>query len=596
MISEADAAATFCATLIDEWVRRGAQIAIVSPGSRSTPMAIAAAADDRLRTEVLLDERGAAFAAVGAAAASGTAAILICTSGTAAAEYHAAVVEAHQAARPMVVVTADRPPELQGVWAPQTIDQKNLFGSAVRWFIEPGPPVWEYRSGWRHLAADAWDRAHLGIPGPVHLNLGFREPLIGTPQELPAPLDDRPEPVTGYHALLAEQFASLSGQLSGRRGLIIAGDRSGTDAESGAAILALADALGWPVLADPLSGLRVDHPSVVTHADPIARADLDGLRPEIVLRVGGLHASRVLGEWLAGAPQLGWDRFGIVPDPGKLLLRADRVDVAATSRDLAAAVTAVEPSWRKAWAGAERAAREACASLGVAQGGPTDNAVAAGDDDRESLPIEVAAVRTALATPGAEVVVISSSMPIRDAEWFGGIASCSSGGSSANAGGGSPRCVSNRGANGIDGVVSTAIGSALTGAPTVGLIGDLAFLHDQSALTGLARRDVSLRLVVIDNDGGGIFSFLPQATQLSTDRFEQLYGTPHGTDLVGLCAAHGLAVRQVASLADVVDTLGEPMAPGVEVIVVASDRASNRAAHAALIDRMVSAIRDRAEV
>jgi 2-succinyl-5-enolpyruvyl-6-hydroxy-3-cyclohexene-1-carboxylate synthase len=189
--SPGDLNVTYCATLVDEWVHLGLSDAVVAPGSRSTPLALALARDDRVRVHVVVDERSASFTALGLGLASGRPAVLVCTSGTAAAEFHPAVVEAHQAAVPMLVCTANRPPELQGTGAPQTIDQRELYGRATRWYCEPGPPAADGARWWRDLAGDTWTRTVGHTPGPVHLDLAFREPLLGEVGALPPRAGDR---------------------------------------------------------------------------------------------------------------------------------------------------------------------------------------------------------------------------------------------------------------------------------------------------------------------------------------------------------------------------------------------------------------------
>ncbi len=554
---DGSAAATFCATLVDEWVAHGLTDAVICPGSRSTPLAVALAERADLAIHVQVDERSAAFMALGLGLASGHPAVVLCTSGTAAVELHAAVVEADLAAVPLLVVTADRPPELQGVGAPQTIDQTDLYGDAVRWFVEPGPPSHADAGGWRRLAADA-HAATLGIrPGPVHLNVAFREPLLGDVGVLPdrqGSLLSRtrpPGPAVGV-----EQLAALVG-FAGRPGLIVAGVRSALNDADTDAILRLSRALGWPILADPSSSCRVPDPMVVTASDSILRdpETAQRLLPEIVLRLGGLLASRVTNEWLArsGAVQFGIDRYGCCPDPDQVLATAFHADPAGAANDIVGAVTASSaaqtsaPSEGKSanevagrWRAAEAAARAAI-----------DEVLAAHPDS------EPAIVARALASvPDGGALVVSSSMPIRDLEWY----------SPARRG---VRVHANRGANGIDGVVSTAVGVALAGGPITLVIGDLAFLHDTNGLLGLARRAIDLRIEVIDNDGGGIFSFLPQRDRLSDDRFEQLFGTPQGVDLEALAAAHGV---------------------GDLVRVHRTDREANRALHAELNAAVCAAV------
>jgi len=562
-VSNGDLAATYCATLVDEWVHLGLRHAVVAPGSRSTPMALALAAEDRLEVHVHHDERSAAFMALGIGLRTGEPALVLCTSGTAAVELHPAVVEAHQAGVPMLVVTADRPPELQGVGAPQTIDQRELYGSSVRWYCEPGAPEPGGAEWWRDLAVDAWARTGGAPPGPVHLNLAFREPLVGTPGELPPPTPRSANPSTvravgpGWN-LPDEELGRLLDAVSGRRGVVVAGARAGSRPEDRDALLALAEQLGWPVLAEPTSGCRTSHRAVVAHFDPVLRQSgwAEALRPEFVLRVGGLVASKVTAQWLAtsGALQVGLDRFGLVPDPDHQLARSLTADVAEVCRRLAAASPAPAPDgWSTTWRSAEADAAFAIADVFDHQFSLT-----------EPGTVVAAAERVA---PGA--LVVSSSMPVRDLEWFA-----------------APRndltAYSNRGANGIDGVTSTAVGVALTGVPTALLVGDVAFLHDTNALLGLAGRDVDLCIVVVDNGGGGIFSFLPQRSSLDTDRFEQLFGTPHDVDLVELARVHGLPAQRVGTReglrAAVVAHAGRPRV----VVVGTGDRDHNVAAHDAI--------------
>lgn len=572
-----DVAATYCATLVDEWVALGMSDAVVAPGSRSTPMAVALAADERVAVHVVVDERSASFAALGLGLATRRPAAVLCTSGTAAAEMHAAVVEAHQAAVPMLVVTADRPPELQGVGAPQTIDQRDLYGKAVRWYCEPGPPAAGGAPWWRDLAADAWRRATGERPGPVHLNLAFREPLLGTPGALPPrpTPDGTPPPGAGsaVWGLVDEEVGRLSAAVSGRRGVIVAGARAASGPADADAVHALGEQLGWPVLADHQSGCR-DRDRVVTAFDSLLRdrSFAGDHRPEVALRVGGLLASRVTSEWLAasGAVQVGLDRHGVVPDPDRLLARSVMADPAAACRQLAASgPRPAPPAWTRSWGEAETAARRA---------------ISASMSARPELCEPAVAVEALAAVPDGGALVVSSSMPARDLEWYAPPR-------------GSVRVLSNRGANGIDGVTSTAVGVALSGVPTVLLTGDLAFLHDSTALVGLARRRVPLVVVVVDNDGGGIFHFLPQRSTLAGDRFEGLFGTPHGTDLVALCGAHGVPAERVttrsglrASLAGAVlrATSGSG---GARVVVAASERDANVSAHADIDAAVARALR-----
>ena len=550
-------ASTFSATLVDEWVRLGVTRAVIAPGSRSTPLAVALAGNERMAVQVHHDERSAAFVGLGLSIATGVPTIVLTTSGTAAVEMHPAVVEAHHAGVPLLAVTADRPPELVGVGAPQTIDQTDLYGSAVRWFCDPGVPEASQRASWRRIAGDA-ARATVGpVPGPVHLNLPFREPLLGPIGQLP-PVDDDSSALvaSGPPDLEDEQIVRWASAWSGRRGVIVAGGGAARSAVEADAILDLARALGWPVIADHLSGCRLDRPETAWPTDAMLRlpAIAEELRPEIVLRFGRSLASRVTNEWLAAsaAVQIGVDPHGQSPDPDAVLSERVHATPAVVARALTPLSTPADRAWTTRWRELAGLAAAAIESAIATSGGVT----------------EPGAARAALwGVPIGGALVVSSSMPVRDVEWTtpprAGVA-----------------VVANRGANGIDGVVSTAVGVALAGAPVVCLIGDVAFLHDTNGLLGLARRGVDLAFVVVDNDGGGIFSFLPQATQLPESLFETIFGTPHGVDLEALARAHGLWSTSVGTQAGLEAALvGWRERQGVSVIVVRSDRQANVEVH-----------------
>jgi len=539
-----DVQSTFCATLVDEWVRCGLTDAVVCPGSRSTPMTLALASDDRVRTHVHHDERSGSFLALGLAAAGGRPVVVVTTSGTAVVQLHAAAVEADLAGVPLILCTADRPPELRDVAAPQTVDQTHLFGRSVRAFSDPGVADPAQSSSWRSIAGRAWAEATSEWPGPVHLNLPFREPLVGEVGELPPARGEGP-----WHQRLTagRQAPILEPTVSGARGVVIAG--RGT-ADPGA-VAALAEDLGWPLLADPSSGCAGD--TSIAAFDALLRTPFaDRVRPDVVIRSGGMPASKVLGQWLDGceheevviAAPAWW------PDPSRRA--AVLLDAVPTVADGHEPV----PEWVQAW----RAASDAI-------GAALDVVLA---DDPLSEPA-VARHLTRSLPPGS-LLVAASSMPVRDIEWFGVVRR-------------DLRVLSNRGANGIDGVVSTAVGAALVGARTTLLIGDVAFLHDSNGLLGLADRGVDLTIVVLDNDGGGIFSFLPQRTELAGDRFERFFGTPHGLDLVALAQAYGVEAERV----DTVEQLD--WRPGVRVLVVSTDRDENVALHRRLDSAATDAVR-----
>jgi 2-succinyl-5-enolpyruvyl-6-hydroxy-3-cyclohexene-1-carboxylate synthase len=552
--SGANLQATFCVTLVDEWVRAGVRHAVVAPGSRSTPMALALANDDRLSVHVHHDERAAAFLALGIGVATGVPAIVLTTSGTAAAELHPAVAEASYGRVPMLVVTADRPAELQSVGAAQTIDQTHLFGRSVRWFAAPGVPDAAAAPTWRSLASQAHHESVGVVPGPVHLNLAFREPLVGEAGEPPpgrpdgVPWHGAPSPVGGVAPMA----------LPGGRGVIVAGG----DVGDPAAVLDLGDRLGWPVLADPRSGCRVPGPTSVGAFDALLRHERFAAshRPDVIVRLGDPPASKALAAWMttSGARQYavgtGW------ADPQR------DADVVVRARPddwcRGATGTAADPSWRREWTEADAAAQRAIDGVLAAHHEATDPYVA----------------RSVMASAAGSLVV-ASSMPVRDVEWFA-----------------APRIGlrvhANRGANGIDGVVSTAVGVAAgTDAPVTALVGDIAFLHDANALLGLASRRLDLTIVVVDNRGGAIFSFLSQKDLLPVERFEQLFGTPHDVDLAALAVVHGLPALTVHDADGLVPALAAASsAPGTHVVVVRTDREANVALHRELAAAVARAL------
>ena len=543
-MTPADAQITFCATLVDQWMVLGMRHAVVAPGSRSTPMALALAARDDLSVHVAHDERTAAFMALGIGLATGVPAALLCTSGTATTHFHAAVVEADLSGVPMLVITADRPPELQGIGAPQTIDQVDLYGKVVRGFVDTGVPEERDMPAWRDLATDSWLAATGVESGPVHLNVSFREPLVGEVGELPpsSPVPSAPEPDEFFMARLPiEELATIIDQ---QRGVIVAG--RGVD--SPVAVAALADALQWPVLADPRSGCR-HLPQAVCAFDSLLRHALFAAdhRPTVVLHLGEPPASKVLGQWLqaSGAVHVHVHTQDRTIDPLGIITERIYGQVSAVCDSLAPLVKGASGTpWLARWQHADDAAQTALSAATAAE------------------PLTEPAVARVLSTLAVQLVV-ASSMPVRDVEWFGAP--------------GTTVVHSNRGANGIDGVIATAIGVAIgTELPTVALLGDVAFCHDQSSLTALAARQLPLTVVVIDNDGGGIFSFLPQRTSLSTERFEQLFGTPHGTNLVGVARAHGLGARTVETVSDLLAAVADREATVVRVV---SDRDRNVADH-----------------
>ncbi|MFD9949003.1 2-succinyl-5-enolpyruvyl-6-hydroxy-3-cyclohexene-1-carboxylic-acid synthase [Nonomuraea sp. NPDC059023] len=545
-------ATALASVLVDELVRCGLTDVVLAPGSRSAPLALALHAESRVRLHVRIDERSASFLALGLAKRSERPVALLCSSGTAAANFHPAVIEAGESGVPLLVLTADRPPELRGTGANQTIDQIKLYGSAVRWFAEVGVP--EDRPGqvayWRSLACRAYQRT-LGPadPGPVHLNLSFREPLI-------------PDGDTNW-------CESLDGDVNGpwvrarvapppvalhipptRRGVLVVGD----GAANVRRYIAAAGMAGWPVLSEPNGGGRYGDHAISTYHFLLGTPEFaDAHQPDVVVTLGRPGLSRPLLTWLKRAqehivvaPDLArW------PDPTRSATQvAQAVEIPVASGD---------DTWLHSWRAADLAARAAIDELLDASG----------------LSEPRLARDLVDALPNGALLFSGSSMPIRDLDQAmrprRGI-----------------RVLSSRGASGIDGLVSSAMGAALGhNGPSFALLGDLSFLHDQNGLIlGPREPRPDLCFVVVNNDGGGIFSLLPQAAV--RDPFERVFGTPHGVDLGYVAAATGTPYTLVSDISELGKALrGE----GLRVVEVRSERESNALIHAQLREAAQTAIR-----
>jgi 2-succinyl-5-enolpyruvyl-6-hydroxy-3-cyclohexene-1-carboxylate synthase len=552
-------------SLVDELARCGLGHAVCSPGSRNAPVVLALADDDRIATWSVLDERSAGFVALGIAKASGRPAAVACTSGTAAANLLPAVVEAREARVPLIVLTADRPPELRGVGAGQAIDQVKLYGDAVKWFVEVGnhDPGRATAIHYRALACRAWAVASDLPPGPVHLNLALREPLAPVAEELdPADWEGRPggRPWVTFERPAADPGPELAGELAERahsaeRGLIVCGP--GRE-DTAAPAAALAEAAGWPILAEPTSGLRCgphDRSRVVAHYDAFLR-DRDWARrhrPELVLRVGDTPTSKPLRAFLAGAEQIVVDPDASWNEPTRTAARHLACGAAATLRALAAGLGARAPGeeWVDAWLAAD--------------------ALVAGELAAAPDPFEPKAYAgLAGSLPDGATVWLSSSMPVRDVETFFPSVDTAL------------RFLANRGANGIDGVVSSAVGAALASAgPCTLLTGELALLHDVSGLIAARRLGAELTIVCVNNGGGGIFDFLPVAETAAVDDYERLIATPHEIDLEPVAALAGLAYTRASTAEEVRRAAAVP-----GLVELRTDRAANVREHRALFERV----------
>jgi 2-succinyl-5-enolpyruvyl-6-hydroxy-3-cyclohexene-1-carboxylate synthase len=454
-----------------------------------------------LRLHVRLDERSAGFFALGRALATTLPVAVVVTSGTAAAELHAAVAEADLAFVPLVVITADRPPELHGVGAPQVIEQGHLYGDMVRLFQEPGVASPEYAPSWRPLAKSLWSAAcgDSGPPGPVHLNAAFVEPLIGAAGDLPARDDTRVVPTVSSVTSTSTGFVS-----TGQKVLCVVGRGVSPS------LVDECTSREWVILGDATAQGTLPHFDAMLRSGEFARR----VRPDVVFRLGGLPASKVLGERLREwrVRTVAFTGAGFVADPDRLISET-LVGLPSDANSQKGDV-----NYAASWRAAAHSVEQWLESL----------------DDADALS-EPLVARSVVSTAGERGVslVVGSSMPVRDVEWWA-----------------PPRRSStfaNRGVNGIDGVVSTVLGVGAA-SQVLGLVGDLTMLHDVSGLVdGLGSAGGSAVLVVLDNRGGGIFSFLPQSRVLERERFELLFGTPRPHDLEAVARAFGHEATTVST-------------------------------------------------
>ena len=545
--------ATALATvLVDELSRCGLTDVVLAPGSRSAPLALAVHEHSRIRLHVRIDERSAAFLALGMAKRSGRPVAVVCTSGTAAANFHPAVVEAHESGVPLLVLTADRPPELRGTGANQTIDQVKLYGSAVRWSCEVGTP--EERTGmvayWRSLVSRAWYLALDPDPGPVHLNLAFREPLIPDGDESWCePLDG--DATGAWTKVRAATPGSVLHVPPTRRGVLVVGD----GAVNVKRYVAAASMAGWPVLAEPNGNARYGDHALSSHHFLLGVPEfVERHRPEVVVTLGKPGLSRPVLSFLRRAEEhvVVTPSLARWPDPVRSATQvAQEAEIPVVSGD---------DAWLKGWRTADLVAR---------------SAVDAVLDESGELSEPRLARDLVSALPGGSLLLAAASMPIRDLDQTmhprRGI-----------------RILANRGASGIDGLVSTAVGAALAhGNRAYALLGDLAFLHDQNGLViGPQDHRPDLVLVVVNNSGGGIFSLLPQSA--FPEPFERVFGTPHSVDIASVAAAHGVPYARLDSM----DGLAKVMAgEGLRIVEARTDRAVNAALHARMREAAHAAVR-----
>ncbi len=570
-------------TLVHGLAVAGLRHAVVCPGSRSTPLAVALHRLSGIRLWMHVDERSAAYFGLGIARRTEEPVALLCSSGTAAANFLPAVVEANLSQVPLVVLTADRPPELRDVGAAQTIDQVRLYGGHVRWFADlplpdPDPVCLRHAAT---TAARAMTIADTVPKGPVHLNVPFREPLL-PPGLLPSVPDatsaavraTAPAPRSAPESDIRDAADVLAGH---RRGVVVCGPQH--DRGLGRAVAALAARTGWPILADPLSQVRCgphDRSRVIDAYDAFLRsADVaKQLCPDIVVRLGAIPTSKPLNTFLdrqGAVPTVlvtGSDRW---PDPwfrGSLVATGDPGRTLSAIAARLQAPAEPEKEWLARWRDANSAARVAIATA------LPDHQRFEGDVFRDLAGI----------LPDGATLVVGSSMPVRDLDTF--LPSTER----------DWTVVANRGANGIDGVVSTALGAAaVTDGPTLLVVGDLSFFHDMNGLLAAKLHAIDVTVLVINNDGGGIFSFLPQAASLDDATFEHLYGTPIGLDLKRVAQLYAADHTVPADRHELATTLRRTLSTrGLHVVEYRTDRQSNVEQHRACWRAVDAALRQEA--
>ncbi|HTU79033.1 MAG TPA: 2-succinyl-5-enolpyruvyl-6-hydroxy-3-cyclohexene-1-carboxylic-acid synthase [Solirubrobacteraceae bacterium] len=600
----------------DELARCGMRAACTSPGSRNAPLVISLAREPRLRCFSHVDERCAGFFALGLAKASGRPVAVTCTSGTAVAELAPAAIEAREARVPLLVLSADRPAELRENGAGQAIDQLKLFGDAAKWFFEVSVhDAGQAQLRWmRTLACRAYWTALEGRPGVVHLNFPLREPLVSDeqlPQDTTGRVDgepyvrrswltgqlavdaagaagaalDRPGPrprraASGRADIDSGTLAGLAHLASGAsRGVVVAG-RQERDPDVARAASALAASAGWALIADPLSGARRG-PAAIAHYDALLRdeAFAAAMTPDLVLRVGDLPVSKPLRGWLAklgNVPQVALDPEGAWQDPACVLSHSLAVDPARGLDWLAERLDRVaerpapsQRAWLERWRRADERASAAITGTLV---------------EHELSEPRVAAELGAL-LPTEATLFVASSMPVRDIETFWPAREDP------------PRVLCNRGANGIDGTVSSAFGAAACGdGPVVALIGDVAVAHDLAGLLAATRLQLKLTVVLLDNDGGGIFDFLAVSRTPMTRRGEDVYtrhiATPTGLDFARAAALYGLAYEEVATVEDFRAALERALVPQADaaLVHVRGERARNVELHGLVWSAVADAI------
>ena len=553
---------SYVGSFVDELVRSGVKQAVISPGSRSTPIAMVMAEHPSLNVWVHVDERSAGFFALGIAKAQKEPVALLCSSGTAGANYYPAVIEAAQSKVPLIVLTADRPHELRDNGAPQAINQINLFGDYPKWFMEMSlPDSSSDLTRYIRTAASRASSVSSDAPaGPVHLNFPFRDPLIpdlsyldlfSNGREDNQPWVSVPEQVRVLKEETIQQYAD---RLSGKKGIIVVGPQESE--ELATSVFSLANELGYPVLADPLSNCRrTDEPLLVESYDAFLRGEVNpDLYPDVILRFGAMPVSKA---YMLFVKQLGDTRSIVVDEAGWRdptlfstdMLSVSPVQFADALRRAVKGEDHINSQWIDKWQEINAKTLDVLTSL----------------DTEELFEGHVFSELSGMMRSD-ELLFVGNSMPIRDLDnFFYPIDH-------------SPKVMGNRGANGIDGIVSTALGASTAFPFSVLVIGDLSFYHDMNGLLLAKLHQLNLTVIVVNNDGGGIFSFLPQREQET--HFEQLFGTPLGLDYEHTASLYGASFDRVTNWEDFRSAfINSRKVKGLSIIEVPTDRDTNLSLH-----------------
>ncbi|KRG16115.1 2-succinyl-5-enolpyruvyl-6-hydroxy-3-cyclohexene-1-carboxylic-acid synthase [Lederbergia galactosidilytica] len=556
----------YLAAFITGLFQTGVRDVVISPGSRSTPLALLMVEHQELNTYINIDERSAGFFALGLAKASKSPVVLLCTSGTAAANYFPAVVEANLSRVPLLVLTADRPHELREVGAPQAINQLHLYGQHVKWFAEMALPEnsKEQLTYSKMVAHRAVKECKSPVSGPVHVNFPLREPLL--PALDPYPFSEEQvdyEVVEGELVVPEVTIERIAKDINqSQQGLIICGPMD--EPLFSNAVIELAEKLAYPILADPLSQLRLDNSLIIDSYDAILKTEsvLEKFQPDFILRFGAMPVSKPLSLFTKkhrGIPHFVVDGQAGWRDPYQLGTKMIQMDETAFCQQMTKYVMKNENNkWLSYWQQIDHLAK-----MAIKDHMSAEQELEEGKVFYELFPL----------LPKESAIFVGNSMPIRDVDSF------------FHKNNRDITVMANRGANGIDGVVSTALGASVYQQPLFLLIGDLSFFHDMNGLLAAKLYELNITIIIVNNDGGGIFSYLPQAE--SKQHFEVLFGTPTGLDFhhaVQLYNGQYTKITDWDHFSDAIQSAAQHQ--GLNVIEIPTDRAKNLTSHRKMWDQV----------